>query len=396
MLRIVSFTIGVSTSVLPLLALVGFLGFASDSVPLATGDWVEHGFTAGQRDELRAVFQAGVDRKIVPGGSLLLIHRGEVIFREAFGLADIESGRRFTTDALCAIASVTKPHTATVLVMLAEQGKLSLDEPVDKYLPEFANVKVRDRGPASSRPTVRQLLSHKAGFPGGAERRGSDYTLNVLGDLADAVADLARKELAAEPGSVHAYSSLGYFVAGRVAEVVSGKPFDELMREMLLEPIGAQDATFRPSASARRRVPTAYNRAEGGFTLLEDRQYGSCPRPGGGLYSTLDDIGRFLLLHRNRGLVNGHRIVSARALAKMYVPEPGTPGEGYGLGLNILEKGPDGTGRRIRHTGGSGTLAWIDFDIDLIVVQLTQVPQQQTTQFRRRVMAKIGEIFSRP
>jgi len=203
-----------------------------------------------------------------------------------------------------------------------------------------------------------------------------------------------RQGLVAEPGTRYAYTGHGYFTAGRAAEVVSGKPFDTFMREMLLDPIGAEQTTFRPSKKAKQRIPTPYNHVDGWLTPFTDLPKGTVTRPGGGLYSTLDGVARFLLLHRNRGTVDGRRIVSASVLAEMYIAQPGTPGQGYGLGFNVLRKGSDGTARRIQHTGASGTLAWIDFDLDLVIVMLTQVPQTQTRRFRRRVMEKIEEIFA--
>jgi len=367
--------------------------FADKVTSLPTGDWVEHGLSLQDKDDLCKRFQEGVDRKAIPGGSLMIVHKGEVVFSEAFGLADIETKRPFTTNDLCRLASVTKPHTATVIVMLADQGKLSLDDPVNKYLPEFKGIEVRGQGPAKKMPTIRQLLSHTAGFIGGRALKSGPYSLSIDGDLADIVAEIVRQGLAAEPGTRYTYTGQGYFTAGRVAEVVSGKPFDTLMQEMLLDPIGAEQSTFRPSEQAKQRIPTAYNHIDGRLEPFTGLPYGTVIRPAGGLYSMLDGVARFLLLHRNRGMVGGRRIVSASVLAEMYVPQPSTPGQGYGLGFNILRKGPDGTGRRIQHTGASGTLAWMDFDLDLVIVMLTQVPQSQTQRFRRRIMEKIEEIF---
>jgi CubicO group peptidase (beta-lactamase class C family) len=99
-------------------------------------------------------------------GALLIIHRGEPVFREGFGVASLENGKPFTIDAPSRIASVTKPHTSTLIAMLVEQGKLAWDDPVDKYLPTFAGIAVRDKGPATRTPKIRELLSHTAGFPG--------------------------------------------------------------------------------------------------------------------------------------------------------------------------------------------------------------------------------------
>ena len=339
------------------------------------------------------MLESGVEAKSIPGGSLLLIHKGEVVFREAVGLAGIEHKRPFTTDSLCWLASVTKPYTATLLVILAERGKLKLDEPIDKYLPAFAGVRVRDLGRANNRPTIRQLLCHTGGLSAGPDLEGGAAAFRSAATLAETVDYLARQELAYEPGSRHVYTSIGYLVAGRVAEIATGQEFGTLMHKTLLEPLGSPRVTFEPSADSQSRIPATYERFAGGFRLWKAPEVKPFPRPGGGMYATLDDVGRFLLLHRNRGKVNGRQLVGARSLEQMYVPRKATPGEGYGLGFNILRKGADGRGRRVRHTGSSGTLAWIDFDADLIVVLFTQVPGNQDMRFLDRVMKEIAGLF---
>ena len=110
-----------------------------------------------------------------------------VVFREAFGVADLDTKKPFTVDAPCRIASVTKPHTSTLLAMLVDQGKLSWDDPVDKYLPQFAKLTVKGKGPASRSPKIRELLSHTAGFPGNDERRTDGPGFRTDGTLAQAV-----------------------------------------------------------------------------------------------------------------------------------------------------------------------------------------------------------------
>jgi arylsulfatase A-like enzyme/CubicO group peptidase (beta-lactamase class C family) len=362
-------------------------------ISLPQGDWTAHGLTDEQRERIRAAFRAGIDEKFVPGGALMLIHRGEVIFSEAFGEADVESHRPFTTDTPCRIASLTKPHTATLLVKLAADGKLSLDEPVDKWLPEFRGIRVRGQGEAKRAPNLRECLSHTTGFPGNNVLKAGSFKVNFDGDLKDAVADLATKPLLAEPGTRYAYSRLGYMTAGRVAEVVTGKSFGDLMAEMLLEPLGAQVATFEPSEEVAFRMATAYERTREGFRTRGGDRLGSVINPGGGLVSTLDDVGRLLLLHRNRGRIGSQQFVPESLLQQMYVPQPATSGTGYGLGFNIMQKREDGTPARIRHTGASGTLGVVDFDRDLVLIVLTQVPQQQTMRWRSRLVEVIDEVF---
>jgi len=361
--------------------------------------WLAHGFTQDQRSKIHESFEWGIKNKYIPGGALLIIYLGEPVFREAFGVADLETKRPFTVDAPCRIASVTKPHTATLLALLVEQGKLSWDDPVDKYLPQFARVRVRGKGVASRPPRVRELLSHTAGFPGNDERRAAKGENKTDGTLAGVVDALARAGLAAEPGSTYAYSGFGYMVAGRIAEVVTGQDFGALMSERLLKPIGASTAVFFPAAPAslRAQMPTMYERQDGQLVKTRAKSAGEeemkFPNPGGGLVSTLDDVGRLLMLHRNRGIVAGKQLIAAETLQALYRPQPGTKRAGYGLGFNIEHVDATGVGDRLRHGGASGTLALLDLRQDLIVVAFTQVPTKQTQPFGDRLMQAINAVF---
>jgi len=360
--------------------------------------WLRHGFTAAQRDSIRAALQRGIDQKFVPGGALLIIHRGEPILREGFGMASLETAKPFTIDAPCRIASVTKPHTSTLIAMLVEQGKLSWDDPVDKYLPSFAGIAVRDKGPATRTPKIHELLSHTAGFPGQPAIDSGRWTIKTTGTLADAVADLPAQGLAAEPGTVYTYTGLGYMVAGRISELVTGKEYGALMQEMLFEPIGAKAATFYPSDDLKARMPTAYERKDGEFVKLDPasrpRAAAAFPNPAGSLISTLDDVGRLLMLHRNRGQVDGKQLVKPESLQALYQPQPATGRTSYGLGFNVLKVNAKGEGIRVRHTGASGTFAQLDFENDLLFVLLTQVPQTQTQPFRDGLLKAIADVFS--
>lgn len=362
---------------------------------LPSGEWSEHGFTAEQREQIRSAFQAGIKNQFIPGGGLMIIHRGEVILSEAFGVADLKTERLFLTSTPYRIASLTKPHTATLLVKLAAEGKVTLDTPVDTYLPEFKNLKVQGQGAAKRAPTLLECLSHTAGFPGNDDRKSGKFSVNLDGQLKDVVKDLATKELLAQPGSRYAYSGLGYMTAGRVAEVVTNRPFEELMKTQLLRPIGAEVATFTLSDELSAQLPVAYERTQTGFVPRQGEGLGTAVNPGGGLISTLDDVARLFLLHRNRGRIGDEQFIPAEMLTKMYEPQPGTPGTGYGLGFNIMERRADGSALRVRHTGASGTLGMIDFDKDLIVIVLTQVPQQQTLRWRNRLLQTVNEVFTK-
>jgi arylsulfatase A-like enzyme/CubicO group peptidase (beta-lactamase class C family) len=361
----------------------------NDGKTLVEGQWQAHGFEESGRETIRAAFQEGIDRKVIPGGSLMILHQGEVVLREAFGVADLESKAPYTVDAPCRIASLTKPHTATLMTILAERGLLNLDDPIDRYLPEFREMKHAGKLLDKRAPTIRQCLSHTAGFPGNDVMRGEAETLGGVKTLGEMVEHLAARELANPPGTKYEYSGAGYSVVGRIAEVVTGRPFQDLMRRYLLEPIGAETATFAPLPEVALKLPTSYDRNVRGL-IRRERELG--PRivgPGGSLISTLDDIARLMLLHRNQGKVGAVQVVAAESLKQMVVSQPSTGPKGYGLGFNILAKRADGTASRVQHTGASGTLALIDFDHDLIVIVLTQVDQRKIGGWRARVLQSI-------
>ena len=143
--------------------LMGSWGFAAAAPTPATradsageSAWLAHGFTAAQRESLREVWRWGIAEKLVPGGALLIVHRGETVFREAFGVADLATWRPFAVDTPCLLASVTKPFTATLFARLVEAGWLAWDDPVDKFLPQFAALEVRRQGRAKRAPLIRE------------------------------------------------------------------------------------------------------------------------------------------------------------------------------------------------------------------------------------------------
>jgi CubicO group peptidase (beta-lactamase class C family) len=170
------------------------------------------------------------------------------------------------------------------------------------------------------------------------------------------------------------------------------------MEEQLLRPIGAKTATFNTTEELREKIPTPYERKSGEFVKVDlTRRVESAarfPNPAGRLIATLEDVGCFLQLHRNRGEVAGHRLIEAAALKELYKPQPATGRSGYGLGFNVLKRGADGHGVRIRHTGASGTLAELDFENDIGIVLLTQVPQTQTQRFREPLLREIYSVLT--
>jgi CubicO group peptidase (beta-lactamase class C family) len=224
-------------------------------LPLAT-DLRAHGLAQEQIDSLAEKIRQIVSREFIAGCSFLVAHKGEIVFRQAFGYADIESKRPFTIDELLPIASVSKPVAASVIMALVEQEKLKLDAPVAQYLPDFQGMKPF---------TLRHLLAHTAGFWGNKNISPEKVNLirNFERSLSESVADIATYDLLSEPGQKFQYSGAGYCVAGRVAEVALGQSFEQIAQEVLFRPLGLPRTTFLPPQETRRTIPTAYQRKAG-------------------------------------------------------------------------------------------------------------------------------------
>lgn len=371
------------------LLLAGFVAPAWAAVPV---------LAPVQAEALREVWRRGITEGQVPGGVMLVARRGEVVFREAFGVADLARGDPFPVDAPCRIASVTKPFTAALLGLLVAEGRLGWDDPLDLHLPAFRGVRVAGGGPAARVPRVRELLAHTAGFAGQSARGEERWRIRTGGTLADAVDDLARAGLAAEPGTRYAYSGLGYLVAGRVAEVVAGEEFAALLARRLLAPLGIRDVAFPAGLAPERaaRLPTFYDRSSGALVPDTGGPAFAFPNPGGGLVATADEVAALLRLHLDDGRAGGSVLLPAAVLAELQTVQPGTARDGYALGFNVVRAGPDGRGVRLRHNGASGTLALLDRQRQMLVVVLTQVPAKQRPAFTRSLDAVIDQLLEAP
>ena len=358
------------------------------SQDLPAGDWIEHGLNAEQREELRSFFEEAVEKQDVAGCALLLIRDDEVVFREAFGFADLATKRAFTIEQPCFIASVTKSVTSTLMVILDENRVVRLNDPVKKWVPSFRGIKIRGQETLASSPKIWECLAHLSGLPGNADLNPRDGKFQ--GSLSEAVDGFAEDGLMGEPGTRWSYSQAGYMTAARAAENATGQPFEVILKELLLDPLGMTSTTFHPSKAVSRKLPRAYYRGDDGLvpgiSRFSESSIGDLIDPGSGLFSTLDDMGRFLLFHLNRGVVDGKRLVSVKALARMYRTPVRFSVYNYGLGFNIDDGG-------VRHLGGSGTMVWIDFEKGMAGVLLTQTAWRGNSRFQRSFDELIRDVF---
>jgi CubicO group peptidase (beta-lactamase class C family) len=317
------------------------------------------------------------------GAVAVVVGADGVVCEDAVGCADVAAKKAMKDDAVFWIASMTKPLTAAAFMMLADEGKVSLDDPVSKYIPHMSNLWVVAARDAESmtlrrqaRPiTLRHLLSHTSGLP---------FLTPVLTDdlaslpLDQQVLSFTMNPLEFQPGEGYRYSNEGIDTAGRVIEIASGLAYDVFMQKRLFEPLGMRDTTFYPSSRQVRRLAKSYGPNEKKDGLVEvaipfmrtpfDRA-GRHPEPGGGLFSTGADLARFCQMLLNKGVYKGKRLLSEAAVAELSRSQTGLPGNKYGLGFAVDCDGRGAFG----HGGAQGTNMTIYPERGLALIWLVQV-----------------------
>jgi CubicO group peptidase (beta-lactamase class C family) len=303
-----------------------------------------------------------------------------VLSLEAVGFADVAASVPMRSDCLFWIASQSKPITATALMMLVDEGRISVDDPVEKYLPEFKGQMVaaeRDADHVLLRKPrhpilVRNILSHTSGL---AFRSPIETPALDLFPLATRVRSYAMMPLEFEPDTKYQYSNEGINTAGRIIEVVSGMPYERFLDERLFKPLGMRDTTFWPSGEQLRRLAKSYklNAAKTGLEEtridqltypLDDRQQRQ-PMPAGGLFSTATDLSLFYRMLLNGGTLDGKRYVTEQSLQQMTHKQTGDLKDAYGFGFST-------GGGRIGHGGAYSTDSSIDVEHQLIEIFLVQ------------------------
>ncbi len=352
--------------------------------------------------------EQAVAAKQAAGVVTLVMEKGKVVHHEAAGMADIAAGKKMPKDALFWIASMTKSVNATTIMILVDEGKLSLDDPAAKWLPELGQMKLADGSAPEKAITLRMLLSHTAGiaFP---PRKPSDGAIS----LKSYVAALVRAPLAFQPGSSYEYG-FGPTVAGRILEIASGMKYEDFMRERLLKPLGMKDTMFNPGDAHRARIARTYKMDEDTLELspgynpfvTSDASVTRMIEPSGGLFSTAADMGRFYAMIANGGELDGVRILSAKAVKEMTTPVmAGGKQQGYAVGwqsntetqrpCSAMPVGSFG------HGGAFATNGWIDPVNQIVTVFLVQnvlVPDSGKPKdvFQKLVMEAAGVTVTAP
>src|ERR1043166_8369293 len=258
----------------------------------------------------------------IAGAITVVVTRDKTVHLETTGFADVAAQRPMTPDTLFWIASMTKPVTGTAILMLQDDGKLNVADPVAKYLPEFAGLKTPSGKPANL--TLSQILTHTSGL-GEADATAA----RPAKTLADLVPLWLAAPMQFEPGEKWKYTQSGINAAARIVEGVSGMTFDAFLQKRLFDPLGMTNTTFYPTAGQRARLATAYakNKDTGALEPVPPRaDFGSRDRPpqgNGGLYSTAPDYAPTCQMLLNGGALEGRRYLSAAALKFLSTPQTG-------------------------------------------------------------------------
>jgi CubicO group peptidase (beta-lactamase class C family) len=361
------------------------------------------GLSSERLERIAGAIQKSIDDGRIAGGVALVARHGKVVYLKAVGMADRDAKKPMRTDSIFRICSMTKPITSVAAMMLYEEGRFMLNQPVSDFIPEFKNMKVLDppwpqdkTSPPGAlvdakRPiTIRHLLTHTSGLTYGGARLGKAYRdagvsgglIQNEGTIGDAVKKLASQPLLFQPGDAWEYS-LADDVLGYLVEVVSGMPLDKFFQERIFKPLGMKDTYFFLPDDKVPRLATAYTYypgkglqpildkqvvIDGDFTYSADYPYRG-PRTyfsgGAGLSSTAEDYSRFCQMMLNGGQLNGVRLLSRKSVELMSQNhvEQKREGAGYGLGFGVFSEP-----RHLTELGSLGSYYWGGFYYTAFVI----------------------------
>lgn len=447
----------------------GILGFLAGFAPAAE-------FDSAKLAAIRDKMQKYVDQQVVPGAVTVIGSKDGIASIEAVGQQDVEGKTPMAVNSLFRIASMTKPITAMGIMILEQERKLSVNDPVEKYLPEFKGQKLvyremipvqkpkleppkvekskteksktetskpaakttaqpkvapKAEAPTAAAPkaaetkevklidpprpiTIRDLLTHTSGLPGGFPAPNGDLYYKRQLTLKEAVDISARQPLDFLPGSKWSYCNAGIDTLGRIIEVVSGQSYESFLTSRIFVPLGMTDTTFYPSDEQLKRLAALYDQKDGkltpvGYVLLGPTRDAKHPIPAGGLYSTGPDLAKLYQMMLNRGALGSERILTGHSAGEMTKVQTSnldcgfTPGVGMGYGWQVVRK-PQGVHSMMSagtygHGGAFGTQGWIDPQRDVFVVLLIQrtgMPNADASDLRRDLQLVAVDALKRP
>ena len=396
-----------------------------------------HGFSVDRLEHLTAHLDKYVDDGRFPGCSCLVTRHGEEAYFHAFGRRDVDRGLAMERDTVVRIYSMSKPITSVALMMLYEEGKFQLDDPVSKFIPRWSDLNVYEHGenetmvtsPMTVPLTVKHLLTHTSGLtygfmnshPVDAMYRNASIGGDRQGStLADMIDDLAGIPITFTPGSRWNYS-VATDVCGYLVQLFSDTDLDVFVRERITEPLEMNDAGYQVRSSSKDKFAACYRyKRGGGFELQDDpttspyHQRPTFLSGGGGMVATVDDYGRFAQMLLNRGELDGHRILGRKTveymatnhmpgnvdLAAMGQPvfsETSYHGIGFGLGFSVVldpaAAGVLDSPGEFAWGGAASTYFWVDPLEDMTVVFLTQLLPSSTHPIRRELKTLIYQAI---
>jgi len=388
----------------------------------------EVGLSSERLQRIHEAVQRHIDAHDIAGAVTLVARKGRIAHFETHGVMDLDSKKPMPKDGLFWIASMSKPITGVAIMMLLEEGKVRLTDPVSKFIPEYRGLKVavmQERSgppaaagssapqfytvPASREITIRDLLSHVSGLVSGgpASTAEAAKVARKPGEtLADYLPRLGAVPLDFQPGTRWSYSpSAGFDTLGRVVEILSGQSFDQFLQQRIFEPLGMKDIFFHPAADRLPRVATTYHRAANALervdmqARLDNTTYFS---GAGGLMTDAEDYIQFGQMLLNGGELNGKRLLSPKTvemMASVHAPDtlPGRPkGRGFGLSVQVVN---DAIAAGYRVSDGSygwdgayGTHFWVDPKekvVGILMIQTNNPNRELDRDFENAVMQAI-------
>jgi len=396
-----------------------------DTLPLVSPDQV--GLSAERLGRISSWMKGWVDAGKLPGMTVAVMRRGELAFAETYGRADVERNKPMRPDTIVRIYSMTKPLTSVAIMMLYEQGRFQLDDPISKFIPGFANQRVFTGGsrgkidtvPAERDINFRDLLTHTSGLTYGMmESNAVDAMYRAKDGVDFQTADTSLKQvvekattlpLIAQPGKAWNYS-ISTDVLGYLVEIISGQPFEKFLLEKVIKPLGMIDTDFHVPPAKHDRFAANYNVADGKLKLIDDPAKSRYLAPrrvnsgGGGLVATASDYLRFCKFMLNKGELDGMRLLGRKTVELMTsnhlkgdMGDMGAPkfsestylGIGFGLGFSVMIDPAKaqilGTPGEYAWGGAASTAFWCDPKEEMAVVLLTQLMPSSTYPIRREL-----------
>jgi CubicO group peptidase (beta-lactamase class C family) len=415
-----------STGMLVLL-LTLLLSATAAETPRAKPDDV--GISAQRLQRIHELMQRHIDAGDFSGSVTLVARNGRIALLEAQGLMDIETKKPMATNAMFRIMSMTKPIVGTAVLMLVEEGKVHLTDPISKFIPEFKDLKVGvlrgtqpppppagQRGapprfytvPAEREITVKDLLTHTSGLVSGPISNSENAKVALKGkeSNADYIPRLGQVPLEFQPGTRWAYSAqAGFDTLVLVVERASGMKFDQFASQRIFGPLGMKDTFFYPAESLNPRIATLYTKtADKGLVKQNNPNFmnGAFFSGGGGIFTTAEDYLQFGQMLLNGGQLNGKRVLATRTVEMMrsaFIPDtlPGRArGESFGLSVRVVT---DPIQRLTALSAGSfgwsgayGTHFWVDPKEKVVAIMMTQTANAEArADFETAVMQAIVE-----